>query len=145
MDIDDSKIHFDNVDFGVKESSSLTFQIMKWTSLNLDLDHLKDSSFQCPINYNILLDKSPTSNTLTIRCQQCEKNTYPTNSIGRYFHTTSKTKGKNILQSLQNKELECQICPTGALCSDGSIQSRDNFHGFMNEKQEYSFLLCPDG
>ena len=132
----DSNITFEAVYFNVINSNSLIFDILKGDK-HVEY-HLNHSKFICPNNYNAL---TSTSYPFRIFCQKCEKNTYPTNTIGRKL---SLTTSHTTLEKTKSKSLKCQNCPTGAICIDGGIKARDNFHGFLNRQKEYDFVLCPD-
>ncbi|XP_066926100.1 uncharacterized protein [Clytia hemisphaerica] len=144
----DTELYTNNVNFYANGSKSLQFQIMKWDFAKQTHSNLTAFMFQCPQNFKPVLKFSRKSDdSLRLGCQKCEQNTYPTNRLGKQMNLTTRLdRTKNIiLDNVQTTTLQCQTCPTGAICEDGAIKARDNFYGFANEYREYEFVLCPEG
>ena len=141
-DIVNTKFNFNNVEFRVTKSSYLQFQVFNSNFQDRLQYDLENFAIECPNNFNVIYGNRSKENSLNVFCQKCEKNTYPIESNGKRFKVDMKINRTNA-DEFENSVLKCQNCPTGAICTDGGIKARDNFHGFANEKKEYSFLLCP--
>ena len=129
---------FNDVNLIVQISNAPFFDAMKLTKLKqIKLESL---AVTCPDNFNALPFKQEKSkqqsHSFKILCQRCEKGTYPTNGVR---HKLTKNQS-TILENIQNISLTCEACPTGAICMDGGIKARENFHGFQNNEKQYSFL-----
>ena len=141
-----TELYISNVHIYIQSSSSLKFEIFKWEFETLMLSNLTNLIIQCPKNFNAMLTKERKNQSLAISCQKCKDDKYPSVSAERRLNITTRINRDTgfILKDLQDTVVKCQKCPTGAICTDGSIRARDNFHGFVNKSNEYEFVLCPD-
>ena len=121
-EVDDTEMYMNNVMFNVNASTSLQFDILKWKFNDLNKSILRNTTIACPSRFNAMLDKT-SKDKLLVYCQKCEKNTYPTKTTSKNLQIdTQINRRKNeTFNNLENTELKCLDCPTGAVCVDGGI------------------------